>query len=149
MHKVYRIEGESTTRPENLPAGFTVTEESTEFERFIPTGCSDRLQLGLFEYNNALIVSFNEGKVVHSTLDISRDAARQLRDALNDYLGESEPAGANRVFKDSQGDVWVETSPGRFTIDWGYGSGVPDFSTLYSDYSLGQVEEHGPLARLV
>lgn len=54
-----------------------------------------------------------------------------------------------RAFRDNDGDVWVETSPGKFTADWGYDTGTPDLSEWFKDEALEDVERaHGPLTEI-
>lgn len=114
MRKVYRIVGESNTRPENLPAGFQVMESEDYFIANVASGLSDDgYHLSLEEeISGGLTVSLIDAEDHnYGSMAISKDAARQLREVLAEYLGEPK---SSRVIEDCADDLWFEVAPGRF-----------------------------------
>jgi hypothetical protein len=122
MPKVYRITGTSTTRPEGLPAGFDVEEETTGLPIVVPAHAGgDHYSFQIEEEDDASVkLSFRAGTREHSAprLFMGAPQLRVLRDALNEYLGDTTPT--HRVFKDCDEDLWFEVAPDRFTTAYNW-----------------------------
>lgn len=124
MAKIYKIEGESRTKPTDLPKGFTVKEEDG------PKG-----GVATSRYGTEFIVSHYYADPTDIRIDIksekrsdgtrqidtsklfSPEEARKLRDALNEVLGDDKPYQL-RTITDDVGDNWYEVSPDNFVYNY-------------------------------
>lgn len=131
MPKVYKITGESRTRPESLPAGFTVEEE----ERSLPiiVGAAGAWSLHTIQVHRdgestsggeGYRIEFREGDRPHHSplLYVEESALRELRNKLNEFFGESEDDERtpyrHRVLRDGAGYLWFEVLPESFRLAW-------------------------------
>lgn len=105
---VYNVSGVLDTKPENLPEGLKVDE--LEVDSF------ETLEIGPFHFAdsgmNANGVFIRENKEVPNR-HLTKEQTRKLRDFLNMVL--EEPV-KTRVVKDTDGDVWFEFEPDKFTL---------------------------------
>jgi hypothetical protein len=115
---VYRIAGTSTTKPTDLPEGFTVEEKREPITVHIVTGLSRKVEV--IEHAEGINLDVTEVSPFRSRrvpTMLNRTETRKLRDALSAALGDEPAAEAGpklRSFKDRDGDVWHEGRPGRF-----------------------------------
>lgn len=81
--KVYRVKGQSTQRPTNLPEGFEVKETDVPVHALIPSWNGDHfLQVHEFSKDGVVTVGKSGAPLVH----LDTDGLRSLRDTLNKIL---------------------------------------------------------------
>lgn len=125
MAKVYSVVGQSNTKPTGLPKGLTVKEEDRA-----KGGTATSLYGTIFTVTD--YSSLCDGETVSvdikskpnyrgvTEIDTNKlfsfEEARNLRDALNDVLGDGEPYQL-RTITDDSGDNWYEVSPDNFVFN--------------------------------
>ncbi|RZS39164.1 hypothetical protein EV193_104380 [Herbihabitans rhizosphaerae] len=122
---VYTISGESTEKPENLPAGFTVEERAARpFEKSISVDDDPDPDIFIRVSDGGYgdlpfrieIDNYNDTSVY-----FSRAAARELCAALGELLGDDADDGTpNRVLVDGDGGTWFEVVPDLFVYNTTY-----------------------------
>lgn len=103
LTKFYTVTGKSTMHPGSLPSGFDVEEvDDGVFERKVgvyddPTYMMNYIHLHTNSLSHLRIELREQDDTPRGYLYASDVAVRRLRDALNDYLGDTDPAPATTV----------------------------------------------------
>jgi hypothetical protein len=150
MAKVYIVEGQSDTKPEGLPPGLTVKEQDG------PKGGTSTSLYGttfrVREHTDAnhlrLDIKSEPDRYGDRSIDtvklFSFDEARNLRDHINEVLGDS--GYALRTVIDESDDKWFEVCPDNFLYDdtrreaesrWVAGGRKSDYGTSLKDIISG------------
>jgi hypothetical protein len=134
MTKIYTITGQSTTKPSDLPEGFTVEETETEFRRQFSNGPHARQLLIKETTLRGVDFDIEDCGLYIGGVNLDTAQTAKLRDALTEYLDDGEFVG--RVFVDEDEDEWHEQSPDAFDL-WQSSDG--EWSTNYEGYSLSAI----------
>lgn len=107
----YTVTGESDIHPGNLPEGFTVKTQKVTFNRNV-----DGFELADSAYEEGhLFVNHDPASGRH----LSRDRVRDLRNALTEWLNESDPRRIIHDKNDGPTSIWrwYEIRPNKFVYE--------------------------------
>lgn len=122
MTKTYTVSGQSKTRPSDLPDGFTVEETEGPFEAKIgaysDSDCHkveihDNSPYSSFSSAVRLVLTTNGVERKNPWLKLKKPQVAKLRDALTEWLGDSEltvhspEPDRSASYRDADGDVWT------------------------------------------
>lgn len=144
MTKTYTVSGQSKTRPTDLPDGFTVEVTEGPFEAKIGAySDNDSHHLEIREISSgSLKIAFTSDTYERKEpwLNVGKSQVVTLRNALNEWLDDGLKS---RVFRDRDGDLWFEVSPGQFISEDGWQSAIRYFDNDGSSES--EVRQYAPV----
>lgn len=130
MGKLYKVKGSSTTKPTNLPSGFTVTEEQTPGATSLYGTTLTATEYTTFDREQFVKIKIDDGKPLGTEGRINTDKLftyDEARNLANEILAVTDKTTNQRRVILDKADYrtnpttswrWYETDNGKFTYQY-------------------------------